>query len=221
MLVAQNPGWSSIAVRDSYLNRGSKDEERVALLRHIFFFWLNDLLSKTGETFRTKTLFQMITEKLNGIPGLEEKVAPDAIYITDICKACNFTMPQINGKLDKKALEKTLENCAENFFFKSEFPRINPFIILLFGRSAYSEFYKRFGDTFEIIYPPDVALKGNISGSISKMHGTILRVQYQNTEKYLLPFLHPSGGNRKYTKDAVKIIDTLDALGRIIRGSPP
>ena len=102
MMVLENPGWSATSVRDFHLKNTETEVAKVALLRHTFFYWFNDLLSKLVETsneespvkkpFEKETFFQVMERTLKNVESLRGKVNPESIYITDICKACNFVL---------------------------------------------------------------------------------------------------------------------------------
>lgn len=184
MIITQNPGWKTQARREFILSLLGKktDDKQVFLLRVLYLEWINGLLEKFG--FKEKTIFQMIEEKLK--ERLGNLANRDSIYITDVCKPCDFF------------LEKTKSKKIEcKFLLEKEFPRIKPKIVISFGDPAYNIFKNNKFKTIKKIGSPQEE-----SENLSELKLVFVK-EFQSGKKftfYYIPLIHPSGQNRRYKK---------------------
>ncbi|GBE56769.1 MAG TPA: hypothetical protein ENH13_01660 [Euryarchaeota archaeon] len=191
MILAENPGWQNTSTRNFILSLAESDWQKITLLRLLFYNWINGLNEKLkGDTFKQKTIFEIIEETLEEV--LDDNLANrHSIYITDVCKACNYTL---FDKMRDKSKSKVFKSCRDNFF-KEELKKINPKVVLSLGGSAYSS-YTALDGIEDTIYPSKESPTGRMSSNKNGDEGDHGKVYLSKNKRYLIPLIHPSGAAR-------------------------
>ena len=171
---------------DGLIDKGELIDICVDLIKTVNSSTPNDL----RDTFKQKTIFEIIEETLEEV--LDDNLANrHSIYITDVCKACNYTL---FDKMRDKSKSKVFKSCRDNFF-KEELKKINPKVVLSLGGSAYSS-YTALDGIEDTIYPSKESPTGRMSSNKNGDEGDHGKVYLSKNKRYLIPLIHPSGAAR-------------------------